>query len=291
MKIKKAILPVAGFGTRFLPATKAQPKEMLPVVGKPAIQYLVEDAVKAGIEDVIFVTGRGKRAIEDHFDYSFELDYNLVEKNKINLVKKVREISKLANFSYVRQPMPLGDGHAISCVAHLVRNEPILVMFGDTLYDSRRSPAEQVIEAYEKYQKPIFGFSEVDKNLVDKFGIIDADKIENNAYLIKKFVEKPLISEAPSNFAAVGVYVITPDIIEILQKMKSGKSGEIRLIDAFEIMLQNKKEIIGLKLEGEWLDTGNKFNFIKATLKLGIKDEEIGEMLKKYIKEISATIE
>ncbi len=291
IKIKKAILPVAGFGTRFLPATKAQPKEMLPVVGKPAIQYLVEDAVKAGIEDVIFVTGRGKRAIEDHFDYSFELDYNLVEKNKINLVKKVREISKLANFSYVRQPMPLGDGHAISCVAHLVRNEPILVMFGDTLYDSRRSPAEQVIEAYEKYQKPIFGFSEVDKNLVDKFGIIDADKIENNAYLIKKFVEKPLISEAPSNFAAVGVYVITPDIIEILQKMKSGKSGEIRLIDAFEIMLQNKKEIIGLKLEGEWLDTGNKFNFIKATLKLGIKDEEIGEMLKKYIKEISATIE
>ena len=289
-KIKKAILPVAGFGTRFLPATKAQPKEMLPVVGKPAIQYLVEDAVGAGIEDVIFVTGRGKRAIEDHFDYSFELDYNLVEKNKIDLVKKVREISKLANFSYVRQPMPLGDGHAISCAAHLTRNEPVLVMFGDTLYDSKISPAKQVIKAYEKYQKPIFGFSKVDKNLVDKFGIIDADKIEDNAYLIKKFVEKPSISEAPSDFAAVGIYIITPDIIEILQKMKSGKSGEIRLIDAFEIMLQNKKEIIGLKLEGEWLDTGDKFNFIKATLKLGIKDKEIGEKLKKYIKEISADL-
>ncbi len=286
-KIKKAILPVAGFGTRFLPATKAQPKEMLPVVDKPVIQYLVEDAAKAGIEDIVFVTGRGKRALEDHFDYSFELDYNLVEKNKIDLVKKVREISKLANFSYVRQPMPLGDGHAISCAAHLVSNEPVLVMFGDTLYDAKVSPAKQMIDAYEKYQKPIFGFSEVDKNLVDKFGVIDADKIENNAYLIKKFVEKPPIDKAPSNFAAVGVYIITPEIIEILQKMKSGKSGEIRLIDAFEIMLQNKKEIIGLKLEGEWLDTGDKFNFIKATLKLGIKDKEIGEKLKKYIKEIS----
>ncbi len=286
-KIKKAILPVAGFGTRFLPATKAQPKEMLPVVDKPVIQYLVEDAAKAGIEDIVFVTGRGKRALEDHFDYSFELDYNLVEKNKIDLVKKVREISKLANFSYVRQPMPLGDGHAISCAAHLVSNEPVLVMFGDTLYDAKVSPAKQMIDAYGQYQKPIFGFSEVDKNLVDKFGVIDADKINDNAYLIKKFVEKPPIDEAPSNFAAVGVYIITPEIIEILQKMKSGKSGEIRLIDAFEIMLQNKKEIIGLKLEGEWLDTGDKFNFIKATLKLGIKDKEIGEKLKKYIKEIS----
>ncbi|MCK5510024.1 UTP--glucose-1-phosphate uridylyltransferase [Candidatus Parcubacteria bacterium] len=290
-KIKKAILPVAGFGTRFLPATKAQPKEMLPVVDKPVIQYLVEDAAKAGIEDIVFVTGRGKRALEDHFDYSFELDYNLVEKNKIDLVKKVREISKLANFSYVRQPMPLGDGHAISCAAHLARNEPVLVMFGDTLYDAKISPAKQMIDAYAKYQKPIFGFSEVDKNLVDKFGVIDGDKIEDNAYLIKKFVEKPPINEAPSNFAAVGIYIITPEIIEILQKMKSGKSGEIRLIDAFEIMLQNKKEIIGLKIEGEWLDTGDKFNFIKATLKLGIKDKEIGEKLKKYIKEISAAIE
>ena len=290
-KIKKAILPVAGFGTRFLPATKAQPKEMLPVVDKPVIQYLVEDAAKAGIEDIVFVTGRGKRALEDHFDYSFELDYNLVEKNKIDLVKKVREISKLANFSYVRQPMPLGDGHAISCAAHLARNEPVLVMFGDTLYDAKISPAKQMIDAYAKYQKPIFGFSEVDKNLVDKFGVIDGDKIEDNAYLIKKFVEKPPVNEAPSNFAAVGVYIITPEIIEILQKMKSGKSGEIRLIDAFEIMLQNKKEIIGLKIEGEWLDTGDKFNFIKATLKLGIKDKEIGEKLKKYIKEISAAIE
>ncbi|MCK5320041.1 UTP--glucose-1-phosphate uridylyltransferase [Candidatus Parcubacteria bacterium] len=289
-KIKKAILPVAGFGTRFLPATKAQPKEMLPVVDKPVIQYLVEDAAKAGIEDIVFVTGRGKRALEDHFDYSFELDYNLVEKNKIDLVKKVREISKLANFSYVRQPMPLGDGHAISCAAHLVSNEPVLVMFGDTLYDAKVSPAKQMIDAYGQYQKPIFGFSEVDKNLVDKFGVIDADKINDNAYLIKKFVEKPPIDEAPSNFAAVGVYIITPEIIEILQKMKSGKSGEIRLIDAFEIMLQDKKEIIGLKLEGEWLDTGDKFNFIKATLKLGIKDKEIGERLKKYIKEIGASL-
>lgn len=289
-KIKKAIFPVAGFGTRFLPATKAQPKEMLPVVDKPAIQYLVEDAAEAGIEEIIFVTGRGKRAIEDHFDYSFELDHTLVEKNKLDLLEKVRKIESLAKFSYVRQSMPLGDGHAINCGAHLIGDEPVLVLFGDTLYDAPVSPAKQIIEAYNKYQSPIIGLSEVDMSQVDKFGVIDGIDLGGGNYEINKFVEKPKQEKAPSNLVAVGAYVITPDVLSILKTMKSGKSGEIRLADAFDIMLENKKALYGKKIEGEWLDTGNKFNFIKATLKLGLKDVEIADDLKIFLKELNKKI-
>jgi UTP--glucose-1-phosphate uridylyltransferase len=286
-KIKKAILPVAGFGTRFLPATKAQPKEMLMIVDKPVIQYLVEEAVAAGIEEIIFVTGRGKRAIEDHFDYSFELEKTLVEKNKLDLVKKVKEIENLARFSYVRQPIPLGDGQAISCAAHLIaEDEPVLVMFGDTLYDAPISPVKQVMDVYEKYGDPVIGLSAVDKNEVDKFGVIDGVDLGDGAYEIKRIVEKPAVSAAPSNLAAVGIYVITPPVFNILNGMRSGKSGEIRLADAFDELLQQGQPLYGKKIEGEWLDTGNKFNFIKATLKLGLKDKEIGEDLKKLIKEL-----
>lgn len=287
-KIKKAIFPVAGFGTRFLPATKAQPKEMLPVVDKPVIQYLVEQAAAAGIEEIIFVTGRGKRAIEDHFDYSFELEKTLVEKNKLDLVKKVKAIESLARFSYVRQPIPLGDGHAINCAAHLVReDEPVLVMFGDTLYDAPVSPVKQVIDTYEKYGDSVVGLSEVSPQEVDKFGVIDGLDLGQGAYEIKRFVEKPPLDQAPSNLAAVGIYVITPEVISVLQKMKSGKSGEIRLADAFDQLLSAGRPIYGRKIEGEWLDTGNKFNFIKATLKLGLKDPEIGADLDKLIKELA----
>ncbi len=288
MKIKKAIFPVAGFGTRFLPATKAQPKEMLPVVDKPAIQYLVEQAVEAGIEEIIFVTGRGKRSIEDHFDYSYELEHTLVEKNKTDLLKKVRKISSLAKFSYVRQPMPLGDGHALNCASHLVLNEPVLVMFGDTLYDyDGDSPAKQVIDLYEKYGDSIVALSEVKTEEISKFGVIDGIDLGDGNYEIRKFVEKPKAQDAPSNLAAVGIYVISPEVFDVLASMKSGKSGEIRLADAFDIMLSRNRVLYGKKLKGEWLDTGNKLNFIKATLKLGLKDEEIKEDLKKYIKNLS----
>ncbi len=289
-KIRKAIMPVAGFGTRFLPATKAQPKEMLPVVDKPVIQYLVEDAVAAGIEEIIFVTGRGKRAIEDHFDYSFELEHTLVEKNKLDLVAKIKEIDSLAKFSYVRQAIPLGDGHAINCASHLIFDEPVLIMFGDTLYDSEISPVKQIIDLYNYYQDPIIGLSEVNKNEVNKFGVIDGLDLGEGNYEIKKFVEKPDIDKAPSNLAAVGLYVITPEIFKVLGNMKGGKSGEIRLADAFDIMLENKRPLYGKKIEGEWLDTGDKLNFIKATMKLGIKNKEIGNDLKKFIKEIASQI-
>ena len=283
-------MPVAGFGTRFLPATKAQPKEMLPVVDKPVIQYLVEDAVSAGIEEIIFVTGRGKRAIEDHFDHSFELEHTLVEKNKMDLVEKIQKIGTLANFSYVRQPIPLGDGHAINCASHLVFDEPVLIMFGDTLYDSEISPVKQIIDLYERYQDPIIGLSEVDKEEVNKFGVIDGLDLGEGNYEIKKFVEKPDIDKAPSNLAAVGLYVITPEVFSTLKGMKGGKSGEIRLADAFDLMLENGRPLYGKKIEGEWLDTGNKLNFIKATLKLGVKDDEIGDDLKRFIKEMSDNV-
>jgi UTP--glucose-1-phosphate uridylyltransferase len=281
-------MPVAGFGTRFLPATKAQPKEMLPVVDKPVIQYLVEQASSAGIEQIIFVTGRGKRAIEDHFDYSFELEKTLVEKNKLDLIKKVEEIEALAKFSYVRQPIPLGDGHAINCASHLItEDEPVLIMFGDTLYDAEVSPVKQLIEVYNKYGKSVVGLSEVDKKEVDKFGVIDGDSMEEGVYKINRFVEKPDVDEAPSNLVAVGLYIITPEVMKILKGLKSGKSGEIRLADAFDLMLEKGEEIYGKKIEGEWLDTGNKFNFIKATLKLGLKNEEIKDDLQTLINDLS----
>jgi UTP--glucose-1-phosphate uridylyltransferase len=286
MKVRKAILPVAGYGTRLLPATKAQPKEMLSVVDKPAIQYLVEEAVDAGIEEVIFVTGRGKHSIEDHFDHSFELEYNLVEKNKHHLLEAVRRISTLAHFSYVRQPMPLGDGHAIACAAHAVGDEPALVIFGDSLYDAKTPPAKQMIDVYEKYEDPVIGLSKVEWKEVEKFGVIDGVKLDKRTYEIKSLVEKPESQNAPSNLVAVGKYIITPEVMDTLLGMEKGKSGEIRLIDAFDIMLGKGRPIYGYEIDGEWLDTGDKFNFLKATITLGLKHPEVKDKLRKYIKSL-----
>ncbi|MDY0302490.1 MAG: UTP--glucose-1-phosphate uridylyltransferase GalU [Candidatus Moranbacteria bacterium] len=283
-KIKKAILPVAGFGTRFLPATKAQPKEMLPVVDKPVIQYLVEEAVASGIEEIVFVTGRGKRAIEDHFDTSFELEHTLVEKDKKDLVEAVQRIAGLAKFSYVRQPQPLGDGHAILQAAHLVGDEPVLVIFGDCLYDSQVPASKQLIETFEKYGDPVIGLSEVEKKDVSKFGVIDGVELDKHTWEIKNMVEKPKVEDAPTNLVAVGKYVITPEVFQTLATMKYGKSGEIRLADAFEIMLGENRPLYGKILEGIWLDTGNKLNFMKAAIHLGLKHPEIKDDLKKYIK-------
>jgi UTP--glucose-1-phosphate uridylyltransferase len=286
MKIRKAILPVAGFGTRFLPATKSQPKEMLPVVDKPVIQYLVEEAVASGIEEIIFVTGRGKRAIEDHFDVSYELEDTLVEKNKHDLLAAVQKISSLAKFSYVRQPMPLGDGHAILQAAHIVGNEPVLIIFGDCLYDSNVPASKQLMETYEKYGDSVIGLSSVPKEELSKFGVIEGVKLDKDTYEIKKILEKPKAGETKSNLVAVGKYIITPEVMKLLAKMKHGKSGEIRLADAFEVMLEKNRPLYGRKLQGEWLDTGTKFNFIKASIKLGLKHPEIGKKLKDFLKSL-----
>ena len=284
MKIRKAILPVAGFGTRFLPATKSQPKEMLPIVDKPVIQYLVEEAVASGIEEIIFVTGRGKRAIEDHFDISYELEDTLVEKNKQELLETVQKIAGLAKFSYVRQSKPLGDGHALLQAAHLLNGEPALVIFGDCLYDSEIPASKQLIDTYEKYGDPVIGLSEVPDDQVSLFGVIDGIKLDDNNYEVKGLVEKPKKEDAPSNLVAVGKYIVTPEVFDVLATMDHGKSGEIRLIDAFEIMLKENKALYGKVLEGEWLDTGDKFNFVKATIHMGLKHPEIGDKLREYLK-------
>ncbi len=284
-KIKKAILPVAGFGTRFLPATKAQPKEMLPIVDKPVVQYLVEEAVAAGIEEIIFVTGRGKRAIEDHFDVSYELESTLVEKNKHDLLDTVQKISGLARFSYVRQPVPLGDGHALLQAAHLVDDdESVAVVFGDCIYDSATPAIGQLIEAYEEFRAPIIGMASVEHSEVSKFGVIDGKPVDEKHWKISRIVEKPKSEDAPSSVVAPGKYIITREVFETLFGMNHGKSGEIRLADAFERMLENGMPIYGRMLEGQWLDTGDKFNFLRTTIHFGLKHPEVGKKLRDYLK-------
>jgi len=286
MKIKKAIMPVAGSGTRFLPATKAQPKEMLSVVDKPVIQYLVEEAVAAGIKEIIFVTGRGKRAIEDHFDTSFELEHTLEKKYKKKLLREVRNVAKLARFSYVRQPEPLGDGHAILCARHLVsRNEPVAILFGDDLVDSRVPAIGQLIKIYERYQSPVIALAGVPREDVSKFGVVDPVKLSNRTYEIKKFVEKPKTKEAPSNLIAVGKYIITPEVFEKLEKSRNDK-GEIRLANAFIRMLKDNRPVYGYEFKGIRYDCGDKFGFIQATIQMGLKHPEIKNKLRKYLKKI-----
>jgi UTP--glucose-1-phosphate uridylyltransferase len=284
-KIKKAILPVAGFGTRFLPATKAQPKEMLPIVDKPVVQYLVEEAVASGIEEIIFVTGRGKRAIEDHFDVSYELEDTLVEKNKHDLLETVQKISGLAKFSYVRQPVPLGDGHALLQAAHLVDDdESVAVIFGDCIYDSEVPAMRQLIEAHEKFHAPIIGMTKVARAEVSKFGVIDGMQIDEKHWQISHIIEKPQPEDAPSTIVAPGKYIITREVFDTLAGMNYGQSGEIRLADAFALMLEKKMPIYGRMLEGEWLDTGDKFSFLRATIHLGLKHPEVGGKLRDYLK-------
>jgi len=283
-KITKAILPVAGFGTRFLPATKAQPKEMLPVVDKPVVQYIVEELVDAGIQDIIFITGRGKRAIEDHFDTSYELEELLEHKQKHDIVHSMRLISNLARFTYVRQKTPRGNGDAILQAAHLVgEGESAIVVFGDCLYDAKTSTTKQLLSAYKKYPGTIIGLTEVERNEVSKFGVVDGKMIDKQMMLISKFVEKPKMEEAPTNMVVPGKYILGPDVFRVLREMKK-EEGEIGLDDAFNILLAQKKKLRGCVFEGEWLDTGDKFNFVKATIHLGLKHPEIGEKLREYLK-------
>lgn len=287
-KITKAILPVAGFGTRFLPATKAQPKEMLPVIDKPVIQYLVEEAVASGIEEIIFVTGRGKRAIEDHFDVSYELEDTLVEKNRHDLLEIVQKISGLARFSYVRQPKPMGDGHAILCARHLVgADESVAVLFGDDLVDGKIPALKQLIDVYEKYHDPVIALSKVPMEDVHRFGVVDTIALSERTHEIKRFIEKPKTEEAPSNLIVVGKYIITPEVFQKLEESRNDE-GEIRLANAFVKMIAENKALYGYEFEGDRHDCGDKFGFVKATIKLGLKHPEIGEKLREYLKNLDA---
>jgi UTP--glucose-1-phosphate uridylyltransferase len=284
--IKKAILPVAGFGTRFLPATKAQPKEMLPIVDKPIIQYLVEEVVAAGIKEIIFVTGRGKRSIEDHFDHSFELEYNLVEKRKHDLLKEIYKISKLAKFSYVRQPSPRGDGDAVFRARELVGNEPCAVLFGDDLVDSEIPCIKQLMDVYEKYGDSVLALEQVPKKDVSRYGIVDSILLEKRTHQIKDIIEKPKTEEAPSNLSIVGKYIITPDVFETLEALiPAKKDDEIRLADAFKLLLR-RKPIYGYEFEGKRYDCGTKLGFLKATVDFGLKHPDLNGQFKEYLKNL-----
>ncbi|MDD3190472.1 MAG: UTP--glucose-1-phosphate uridylyltransferase GalU [Candidatus Pacebacteria bacterium] len=284
MKIKKAIIPVAGFGTRFLPATKAQPKEMLPIVDKPIIQYLVEEAVAAGIEEIIFITGRGKRAIEDHFDNSFELEHNLVEKNKLDKLQAIYKISNMAKFTFVRQPKPLGDGEALLRAKHLIGDEPVAVLFGDDIVDSEKPCIGQLIDVFYKYESPILALMRVPKEEVSSFGVVDGVKVNGRIYEIKNLVEKPKVEEAPSDLIIVGKYVITPAVFDELEKVVPGKDGEIRLADAFSNML-GKKAFYGYEFEGKRYDCGSKLGFLEATVNYALKHPEVKDAFRAFLKE------
>ena len=287
MKIRKAVFPAAGFGTRFLPVTKAQPKEMLPIVDKPVIQYLVEEAVASGIEEIIIVTGRGKRAIEDHFDYSYELEKTLVERGKRELIKGVRHIAEMAKFVYVRQPVPLGDGHAILCAKEVIGREPFAVLFGDDLVDSKVPALKQLIQIYEKKHAPVIALERIDKKNSRKYGIITPANGDGNGRLheIKNLVEKPDPKNAPSDLAIVGKYILTPEVLDALERAEKGSDGEIRLIQAFQRLL-GKTPFYGYEFEGKRYDTGDKLGFLQATIDYALKRPDLGPQLKKYLQSI-----
>jgi len=281
--IKKAVIPVAGLGTRFLPATKAQPKEMLPIVDKPVIQYIVEEAVAAGISQIIFVTGRHKRAIEDHFDRNLELERALEEKGKEELLKLVREISDLADIIYVRQKEPLGLGHAILTAEPAVGNEPFAVLLGDDIMVSDPPAIKQLISAFNKYRCSILGIQEVPKEDVSKYGIVAGREIEKGVFKVDTLVEKPDVEEAPSNLAITGRYILTPGIFEALRKVPPGKGGEIQLTDGIQ-QLSLREAIYAKIMEGKRYDTGTKVGFLEATVDFALSRDDLREPFLKFLK-------
>ncbi len=282
--ITKAIIPVAGLGTRFLPATKAQPKEMLTLVDKPVIQHIVEEAVASGIKQIIFVTSATKRAIEDHFDRNFELEYRLRQKNKTVELGQILDISDLCQFAYVRQRSPKGDGHAVLSASDFFRDEPVAVMFGDDVIDSKIPVLKQLIDCYEKYQAPIIGIMDVDKTETKRFGIIEGTPVDEKTFHVTSLVEKPDPSVAPSCHGVIGRYIITPDVIDILSRETVKDDGELRLIDAFSAMV-NARAIYAHRFDGVRYDCGNKLEFMKASVEMGIRHEEIGSQFSDYLQQ------
>ncbi len=284
-KVRKAIIPAAGLGTRFLPATKAQPKEMLPIVDKPTIQYIIEEAVASGIEDIIIVTGRGKRAIEDHFDKSYELEETLAKKGKYDQLEEVQDISKLANIHYIRQKEPLGLGHAISCASSFIGNEPFAVLLGDDIVHSPEYPClKQLIDVYEHYNSSVIGVKEVPEQDVSKYGVISYNKnsFADGVFQLNDLVEKPKVEDAPSNYAIMGRYLLRPEIFGILENLPPGAGGEIQLTDAIK-KLNEMQRVVGYEFKGERHDVGDKFGFIKATLDFALERESLRSQVLEYM--------
>ena len=284
-KIKKAIIPAAGLGTRFLPATKAMPKEMLPILDKPTIQYIVEEAARAGIEDIIIVTGRHKRAIEDHFDSQKELEMVLKEKGKSELLEKVQYSTELANIFYVRQKEQKGLGHAISSARQFIGNEPFAVLLGDDIVESEVPAVKQLIDVYEETGHSVIGVQEVPEADTHRYGIIDPLTKNGRQYEVKKFVEKPAQGTAPSNLAIMGRYVLTPEIFDYLKTQKEGAGNEIQLTDAIE-RINNENQVYAYDFEGERYDVGEKLGFVKTTIEYALKDDSMREELTRFIKEL-----
>lgn len=286
MQIKKAIIPAAGLGTRFLPATKAQPKEMLPIVDKPTIQYIIEEAVEAGIEDILIITGKHKRAIEDHFDKSVELELSLKEKEKYDLLEIVEEITNLVDIHYVRQKEPKGLGHAIYCARTFIGDEPFAVLLGDDVMTAKRPVIGQMMDIYEEYRSPIIGVHKVLKESVSSYGIVKyAEQHQNRLYQVEDLIEKPAIEEAPSNLAILGRYIITPDIFPILAETRPGRNNEIQLTDALKKMLEIR-QIFAYNFTGKRYDVGNKLGFLQATVEFALNRDDLGEKFKQYLLEI-----
>lgn len=284
--IRKAVIPAAGFGTRFLPATKSQPKEMLPIVDTPVIQYVVEEAVEAGITDILMIIGKGKRAIEEHFDRSFQLESQLRQKHKKAELAAIRRISELADIHFVWQKEMKGLGDAIYCARHHVQDEPFVVLLGDTLIDSTEPAAGQLQQLFGRRQAPVVLVEEVDRSRVSRYGVIDAEQVEPQVWLVKNIVEKPTEQEAPSNLVIAGRYLFTPDIFEYISRTKPAKNGEIQLTDSMRMLIK-EKPMYALVLDGKRCDIGNKEGFIKTNIEFALKHDDMAKNLRQFIKELA----
>jgi UTP--glucose-1-phosphate uridylyltransferase len=288
--VKKAIIPAAGLGTRFLPATKAMPKEMLPIVDKPTIQYIVEEAVASGIEDIIIVTGKGKRAIEDHFDYAPELEQNLIEKEKFDLLDRVQYSTNLADIHYIRQKEPKGLGHAVWCARNFIGNEPFAVLLGDDVVQSETPCLKQLIDQYEATYSSIIGVQQVPEKETHRYGIIDPSSQEGRRYQVSQFVEKPKPGTAPSNLAILGRYILTPEIFMFLEEQETGAGGEIQLTDAIQKLNQIQR-VFAYDFEGKRYDVGEKFGFVKTTIEFALQHEDLHDEMLNYLKNLVLSVE
>ncbi|MFT8322310.1 MAG: UTP--glucose-1-phosphate uridylyltransferase GalU [Bacillus sp. (in: firmicutes)] len=287
-KVKKAIIPAAGLGTRFLPATKAMPKEMLPIVDKPTIQYIVEEAIASGIEDIIIVTGKGKRAIEDHFDYAHELEHNLLEKEKYDLLEKVKYSTNLADIHYIRQKEPKGLGHAVWCAKNFIGDEPFAVLLGDDIVQSDTPCLKQLIDQYDETLSSVIGVQKVKENETDRYGIVDPEAAEGRLYQVSNLVEKPKLGTAPSNLAIMGRYVLTPEIFKFLGTQEKGAGGEIQLTDAIQ-QLNKIQRVFAYDFEGNRFDVGEKLGFVKTTVEFALQHEDLKAEMLRYLQELLST--
>lgn len=288
MKIRKAVFPAAGLGTRFLPATKSSPKEMLPLVDKPLIQYSVEEAVASGIESILIITGRDKTAIENHFDISFELEQVLKERGKTEMFELVRNVSELAKITYTRQKQALGLGHAILQAKDFVGDEPFAVLLADDVMDYEETPAlKQLIDVYEKYEAPVMATMQIAGEAISRFGVIDAVEVKPNVFKIKSVVEKPKYADAPSDMAVIGRYIFTPDLFGAIERIEPGAGGEYQVADAMRILLEEGKPFYAVKLDGVRHDAGDKLGFLIATVEFALKRSDLGADFRKYLKTLN----